>query len=174
VVDFNLPGAGYPTIYRDFSEEVDTKMLAERDQILVAMGWEPSEEYIGDTYGEGWTRKTAPAPAERSFDLVGAGFKPAPTTPSFAAADPELHPAPAMTDRLAQDAAPALSDWLGRIRTLVEAAPDLPALRDALLAAYGDLPTADLANVMQLAFAAAELAGRFDADTEARAAAAAA
>lgn len=67
-----------------------------------------------------------------------------------------------LTARLSQDAAPALKDWLDHIRGLVDQAPDLAFLRDQLLAAYGDLPSADLAKIMQLGFAAAALAGRFD------------
>lgn len=39
-------------------------------------------------------------------------------------------------------------------------------LRDALLAAYGDLPTNRLAEVMALGFAAASLAGRFDVEAD--------
>jgi len=48
------------------------------------------------------------------------------------------------------------------IRRLVEEAESLEQLRDALLAAYGDLPVERLAEVMAMGFAAAELAGRYE------------
>lgn len=48
----------------------------------------------------------------------------------------------------------------------MDRADSLDALRDDLLAAYGDLDTADLTNVMALAFACADLAGRYDARNE--------
>jgi hypothetical protein len=48
------------------------------------------------------------------------------------------------------------------IKRLVDEAQSLEQLRDALLAAYGDLPADRLAEIMAMGFAAAELAGRFD------------
>ena len=70
-------------------------------------------------------------------------------------------------DRLQVEAAAAQRDWLERIRAIADTAPDLPTLRDRLLDAYGDLPTGRLAAVMRLAFASADLAGRFDVADEA-------
>ena len=55
---------------------------------------------------------------------------------------------------------------LDAVRRLVDEADSLEALRDALLAAYGDLPSDQLAEVMALGFAAAHLAGRYDVETE--------
>lgn len=51
---------------------------------------------------------------------------------------------------------------------LVASAPDLPALRESLLAAYADLPRDQLGEVMAMGMAAAELAGRYDIEQEAR------
>jgi phage gp29-like protein len=64
---------------------------------------------------------------------------------------------------MAQAAVPIWTQVLDRIRALVEQAADLPSLRDALLASYADLPADELAEVMAMGMAAAELAGRFDA-----------
>jgi hypothetical protein len=61
ITELNVPGAKPPTVRRVFDEPEDTAKLAERDQKLVQMGWEPSEQYIQQTYGDGWTKK-APAP----------------------------------------------------------------------------------------------------------------
>lgn len=62
IVELNVPGAGLPSVVRQFDEPEDTAKLSERDQRLVQMGWEPSQEYIQATYGEGWTRKATPMP----------------------------------------------------------------------------------------------------------------
>jgi hypothetical protein len=43
----------------------------------------------------------------------------------------------------------------------VQQADSLPDLREQLLAAFGELPERELADVMQVAFAAAHLAGRY-------------
>jgi hypothetical protein len=53
------------------------------------------------------------------------------------------------------------------LRALVDAHDDAQALQDAVLAAYGDLPTADLTEVMALAFELAHLQGRERAALEA-------
>lgn len=68
-----------------------------------------------------------------------------------------------LADRLSQEAAPTLEVWLARIRDLVDKAESMEALRDALLASFGNLPADDLAKVMQAGFAVAALAGRSDA-----------
>lgn len=51
---------------------------------------------------------------------------------------------------------------IGQIAAITEQAGSLEDLRDRLLAGYGDLDSSELVKVMQLAFAAAELSGRFD------------
>lgn len=71
ITEFNVPGAKPPKVRRVFEEPEDTAKLADRDSKLVVMGWEPSEQYIQKTYGEGWTKK-APAPMPFAF----GGFPP--------------------------------------------------------------------------------------------------
>lgn len=63
---------------------------------------------------------------------------------------------------LSAAAADSLSLWLEQIRAEVAAAESLEDLRDRLLETYGNLQPAALTAVMETAFAAATLAGRFD------------
>lgn len=58
LVEFNMPGAGLPKVWRDFEEAEDLKARAERDQLVYSLGYEPDEEYIRTTYGEGWKKRT--------------------------------------------------------------------------------------------------------------------
>lgn len=60
IVEFNMPGAGVPKLCSDFAEPEDLAARATRDKTLFDMGWEPSEKYMLDTYGEGWTKKAPP------------------------------------------------------------------------------------------------------------------
>lgn len=62
VVEFNAPGAGLPKLCRDFNEPEDLAKRATRDKTLFDMGWEPSDAYMLETYGEGWTKKAPVAP----------------------------------------------------------------------------------------------------------------
>ncbi|MBI2313574.1 MAG: DUF935 domain-containing protein [Betaproteobacteria bacterium] len=107
----------------------------------------------------------APAPAGREEQPGRAAAAARMAALSAEAVDP-AHPADLVASRMAEEAAPEIEGWLEAIRTLVEEAESLEALRDALLATYGDLPAEDLARVMQAGLAVADLAGRFDVSQE--------
>ncbi|MEO1082403.1 MAG: DUF935 family protein [Pseudomonadota bacterium] len=59
--DWNFPGAELPNVVRDTEPEEDLNQRAERDQHIHALGFQPTEEYIEDTYGPGWERRETPA-----------------------------------------------------------------------------------------------------------------
>lgn len=56
--------------------------------------------------------------------------------------------------------APAVLDWVQQLRELVDANADPDDLQDALMQAYGDLPTNELTELMVLAFELAHMQGR--------------
>lgn len=62
LIDFNFPGAGYPTVWRRTEPEQDLADLAERDTKIMSLGYEPTEEYILETYGPGWRKKQQQVP----------------------------------------------------------------------------------------------------------------
>lgn len=70
------------------------------------------------------------------------------------------------TAQLSKSADAIVSEWVAILRAKVDGMSDLATLRDDLLSMYGDLPTDKLAEVMSLAFATADLAGRFDVQQE--------
>ena len=82
----------------------------------------------------------------------------------FAATGVDVDPSPvtAQAGQLAEDAADSVKSMLDTIRAKVDGAESLEALRDDLVNGYGDLDSGELVKVMGFAFAAAELAGRFD------------
>ena len=57
-------------------------------------------------------------------------------------------------------AGPVVVDWVRELRALVDAHDDPQELQDALLAAYSELPTSELTELMALAFELAHLQGR--------------
>lgn len=69
-------------------------------------------------------------------------------------------------DRMEIETEAAWGAIMDKVRQIVEQADSLPALRDALLAAFSDLPEQELAEVMAMGFTAAELAGRYAARAE--------
>lgn len=61
--DFNFPTAAVPRIYRNTDPPEDINARADRDAKVYALGFEPTQEYISETYGEGWVKREIQAPA---------------------------------------------------------------------------------------------------------------
>lgn len=59
--EWNFPGAVPPRVFRQTEPTEDLNARAERDNKISSLGYEPSEDYIKSTYGDGWTKKQAPA-----------------------------------------------------------------------------------------------------------------
>jgi phage gp29-like protein len=98
-----------------------------------------------------------PAPGEVPPLKVSA-LKAALTVP----VDVDPTPGDNTTQQLAEQTAGVLNDWLGSIEALVNKAESLEALQTDLVNFYGHLDAQELTKVMGLAFAAADLSGRFD------------
>jgi len=159
IVDFNMPGVGYPTVYRLFDEPENLDERSQIDERLHRMGYEPeSIEQINETYGGKWKKKAAAAPG-------GVGEPPKPPTPSTEAfAEPgDGDVADAYTEQLHGAAAAAMDGLIAPVQRLVMEATSLEDLRDKLLDLYAEMDVDALATVMQRALTAAELAGRYEA-----------
>lgn len=59
--EWNFPTAVPPKVYRVTEAPEDLNSRAERDTKIHAMGFDPTEEYVEEHYGEGWVKR-APAP----------------------------------------------------------------------------------------------------------------
>lgn len=70
--EWNFPGAMPPRVYRQTDAPEDMAQRAERDTKIFALGYEPTEEYMRETYGEGWVKKAAPAGLGALAALAGA------------------------------------------------------------------------------------------------------
>lgn len=77
-------------------------------------------------------------------------------------ADIDPTPVSAQTDLLAIAASKSVRFMVDAIRAKTDKAESLEALRDDLLDSYGDLDSGELSKIMTLAFATADLSGRFD------------
>lgn len=95
IVEFNMPGAGLPKVETEFPEQMAKRAV--RDKVLVDMGLEPTDDYVEETYGEGWKKKAAPAP------MLGFGGA-APGEPQPPGADLETDPNAAEPPDPADDA----------------------------------------------------------------------
>jgi len=154
-------------LIKNIIQECDCPFFVAADQIAKLAG-------AGVTIPQGWVRSKFGIPDPQDGEPV-VGEQPiravAPqtvltlhatrdtyqTSPDILTPDP-IAP---MTDRMDMETAPVWRDILATIQRMVDESESLPALRDALLAAYGDLPTDQLADIMAIGFAAANLAGRY-------------
>ncbi|OED40248.1 F, portal protein [Endozoicomonas sp. (ex Bugula neritina AB1)] len=57
LTEWNFPNATPPRVWRNTEPEEDLMQRADRDNKISTLGYEPTEEYITDTYGPGWKKK---------------------------------------------------------------------------------------------------------------------
>jgi phage gp29-like protein len=165
MVELNWPGAEAP-VFSFWDQEAQDQLRARRDKSNYDAGARFTNAYWMRSYGyqEGDLQPeagAAPAAAPPGGSATPAAFA--------EAVAQTADPLSAQTDTLSSAAAPAWAELLRQVETLVANARSLPALQDAMTAAYGDLATDDLVKLMAAAFALAELKGMDAARTEGRA-----
>lgn len=74
--EWNFPGATPPRLYRHTEPAEDLNKRAERDGKIKALGYEPTEEYVRETYGDGWVKSKAPVQAPGMPPMPGQGGDP--------------------------------------------------------------------------------------------------
>lgn len=168
IVELNRPdnAAPLPRLSWDVSEPEDLKARAERDKTLSEMGLEADEGYIRDTYGDGWRRKQAPAPAAPAMPAgLAAAFAEAAagrTRRSMPAADDGGDAAQDLAQQLEALALPAQEAMVARVAALVDGAASLPAIAEGLVALFPQLADDEFNALLGDALTLAALRGRAD------------
>ena len=169
LVDWNLPGAAYPTVERASPAKKRKRIqaqkeLAERDNAIVALGYRPTQKYVEDTYDV----PVEPMPmAAMTPTPPASGREPQPGSPAADLAEgDEDDPSPVSTlaERLRGEAGPLIDGWTETLNSSLGSAGSLKDWGDSLNGRAAELDVEPLAEVLQRAFAALELAGRFDID----------
>lgn len=142
----------------------DLKSASETDVNVASMGFKPTLEAIRARYGEGWDEAPVTTPStalgtQGPADGFHKELKKAVGSASFAEGTAMVDPVGPLTQKLAHAGDRVVAEWMQAIASMVSSADTPQQLRDQLVQAYGDLPTEQLAEVMAMAFAAAELAG---------------
>jgi phage gp29-like protein len=167
LIALNLPDAPLPILSLMVEEPEDMAALADQLAKLVPLGMPIPQRWVREKWGIPEAAPDEPVlgaptmpPASPDTTQQTAQRRMQSAHATADGADPI--PIDPMTDRMDTEAAPAWVEIMDGIKRIVDEAQSLEGLRDALLAAYGDLPTGQLAEVMAMGFAAADLAGRFD------------
>ncbi|MFB2553349.1 DUF935 domain-containing protein [Ensifer soli] len=159
IVELNIPGAGVPDVWRDFSEAEDLNDKVVRDKTLHDMGYEPKDvQYIDDTYGGEWVKRakeqtTAPGkpPATAGLEFAENPFR--------AAADARNQAVAELADQTATAAAPSIEAMVEAIRLEFAEARDYDDLMVRLARLSGTLGVDDLAGTLEQAIMLARLEG---------------
>ena len=158
-----FPGAVAPRVYRQVQPAEDKLHAAQRDQIIYGLGYEPTEEYVRKTYGDGWVRRQATTPA----DLPGTPQQ----QPSFA--EPAVLTALKAAHRgdklqMVNAAAQLASQYEGVIGARVEQllnfaeeTQDYETFRRHLRDLLADVPPQQTVEAVQKASVASRLLGAF-------------
>lgn len=140
-----------PRFRFETDEEEDMNTRAERDSKIYQMGFEPTEEYVQETYGEGWVKRPPSSPFAPLRGVVALKGTGAPVD----VADNQLA-------RLQTEGDAVIEGWVEQVCELMMEVDSLEALRDRLLELYPKMDASQFAEVMGDALAAAHLAGRYD------------
>lgn len=170
-------GVAPPRVWRKTEPPEDLQAAASKDKTLFDMGFKPTITYITDKYGEGYEENANVGALQtenqnnvgRISDSVTRQDNPEdPAQPAQFAEGDDIDPTgiDSQTEQLASEAGASVKAMLDQIAAFAEQAESLEALRDKLLASYGELDSEKLTNVMAMGFAAAELSGRFDVEGE--------
>ncbi len=160
IVEFNMPGAGIPRVWRKIEAQEDLNARAERDERIKSLGFQPTLDYITETYGEGWEK------AEPVDNKTGKVDK----TPANNAADAstEFAEGEAFADQQILDDAInklASDDMQAHMETLLAPIAKLvndstPEELKAKLANFGEFDDKAMQELMARAFFVAEVWGR--------------
>lgn len=160
IIDINMPGAGYPTVWRDFSAEEDLDKKASRDKTIHDMGYRPkTADYINETYGGDWV-ETSQKQADNPSSGIPLPDKTGGQTAAALFADAPDYTDEALAAMLEAAAAPLTDAMLSVIGREVEAAADFSDLTDRLARLGSELGIDDLGALMEAAMTAGLLSGR--------------
>lgn len=159
LVDFNFSGVTeYPEMWIRTEEGDDLNALSERDERLTNQGVTFTPGYYQKTYNLEKDDFVMSAPRGSSGKQGG---QPGTKDAAFSENMPE-HPPELIADQMASAGGAVFDAWILKLEEMARQANSLEELKASILAAYGDLPEAELAGIIRDGMMAAEAAGRFD------------
>ncbi|HET7300223.1 MAG TPA: DUF935 family protein [Oleiagrimonas sp.] len=153
------PGAAPPQSHFDGDTDA-TLERAKTYKVFSELGGHPSRKSMAEELGIELANPDDPD------DELQSSAAQASSPPAQFSAPTRVDPAYAIADRLDDAGNIAIDGWVEQIHQMASAAHSLQELRTMIVSAYDDLAPDDLADVMKIAFQAAQAAGRFDVANE--------
>ena len=163
LTEWNFPGAKPPKVWRRVEDDPDLKPQAERDKLLHEIGFEPTDQYVHETYGDGFVRRQEPDPPP-AFAGAGAEVPPAEPDPAFAEGD--LDALEALARDAGRDWRPLVGPVADAITAAAEESADFDEFRDRLSAIAQSADAGAAREMVARGDFAAALAGRLGVDVE--------
>lgn len=155
----NFPGATPPKVSRKIEEDEDINDRAERDKKIYDLGYEPTEEYIQETYGDGWQKREAAAAVDPTFMPEFA--EAARITRERISQRTDQAAIVAAAKELGQSYQEVLGDEVQSILAALEDSGDLLTFRERLNAILAEIPSEAAVSKIQNSGFATRLAGMF-------------
>ncbi|MDD5037130.1 MAG: DUF935 family protein [Methylococcaceae bacterium] len=114
------------------------------------------------SYGGEWETVPADVKASLSADATAPADSSGDAVASFAEGAPTPDSVDKFAARLGTQADPLIGKWLDPMRKLLAESADLAEVEGKLAGLYEDMDARDLGELLAQAFAAAELAGRYE------------
>lgn len=175
IVDYNLPNAKPPRLWRDFSEQENLDNRVNRDKTLFDMGYKLKPEAVKEIYGDDYeeVKEDTGEVSQEEFLANSLAQNPEMSEPVTLSATRSL-PLTAInfeeekdgidryTEQLQKQTAPIVNDWLGLLRGAIANSSDFEEAQGKILNLYPQLDTQSFADVMGQAIVASEAAGRWE------------
>lgn len=164
LTEWNFAGAKPPRVWRKVEPPEDLNARAERDAKIYALGFEPTEDYITQTYGEGW-QKRAMESGMTPNEMANQAAQEFAELGVLAAAKGARRADQQELLEAAQRYANRYTDILGtRVQQLLdhaESSGDYATFRKHLLEMMGEAPTDETTSAVIRSGIMARLLGRF-------------
>lgn len=160
LTEWNHPGAVPPRVWRRTEPEADLGERADRDQKIMALGYDPTEEYVEETYGPGWRKRQSSTTPPNAIGPLPEDF----TEISALASKRVAHRAD--QQRMA-DAAEALAtkypDLIGKrveqLLAFLDDTDDVDTFKERLLGMIAEPPSEDTVKAVRNASITGRLMG---------------
>lgn len=157
IVEYNVPNANVPQIIFEVDEEEDLNARAEIDKKLFEMGYEPTEEYIREHYGDGYQKK--------ALQYIPAAWRESlQKEESFSEA--ELSADELLASQVDDILAPSLDGLLEQFKQRLNSVESLKEFKESLPNIYQEMDVKEIAELLADGLIVSELTGMGDAMDE--------
>lgn len=156
IVEYNVPNAKVPQIIFEVDEEEDLNARADIDKKLFEVGYEPTEDYVREHYGDGYVKKQNIVPLLQNAADEGLD--------EFSEA--ELSADELLASQVDDVLAPSLDGLLDQFKQRLNNAESLQEFKESLPGMYQEMNEKEIAELLADGLIVAELTGMGDAMDE--------